>query len=112
MPSEVIKTYSGQVLLREDYDGDLLAKELQELNLSGIIERVDNPWYFRKKGASTWIKIGESSNKADNFSVRWDLQGLANGKYEVLGLMHVSVRKGDSKYTIARQNVVEVVVRN
>jgi hypothetical protein len=31
MPAGVIKTYSGQVLLREEYDYDLLVKELEEL---------------------------------------------------------------------------------
>jgi hypothetical protein len=112
MPSEVLKTYSGQVLLREYYDDDLLAKELEELNLLGNIVKVNNPWYYRKKGTQTWIKIGESSNKPDNFSVRWDTTGIANGKYEILGLMHVSVSKDGIENTIARQNVVEVSVKN
>lgn len=112
VPTAVIKTYSGQVVLREEYDADLLVKELEELNFSGIVERVNNPWYYRKKGTSTWIKIGESSNQLENFSVRWDTRSLANGKYEVLGLMHVSVGKGDEERTIARQNFVEVMVDN
>jgi hypothetical protein len=112
VPTAVIKTYSGQVVLREEYDSDLLAKELKELNFSGNVELVNNPWYYRKKGASTWTKIGESSNRLENFSVRWDTRDLTNGKYEVLGLMHISVGKGDQEHTIARQNVVEVAVEN
>jgi hypothetical protein len=112
MPSEVLKTYSGQVLLREYYDEDLLAKELGELNIFGNIVRVDNPWYYRKKGTQTWIKIGESSNKSENFAVRWDTTGIPNSKYEVLGLMHVSVSKDGGENVIARQNIVEVNVKN
>ena len=112
MPSEVLKTYSGQVLLREYYDDDLLAKELEELNLLGSIILVNNPWYYRKKGTQTWRKIGESSNKSENFSVRWDTTSIADGNYEILGLMHVSVTKDGVESTIARQNVVEVTVKN
>lgn len=112
VPTAVIKTYSGQVVLREDYDADLLDKELKELSLSGNVELVNNPWYYRKKGTSTWIKIGESSNQLENFPIRWDTRSLANGNYEVLGLMHVSVGKGDEAHTIARQNIVEVAVEN
>lgn len=112
MPSEVLKTYSGQVLLREYYDDELLAKELEELGLSGNIIMVNNPWYYRKKGTQSWIKIGESSNKADNFAVRWDTTSIADGDYEVLGLMHVSVSKEGIEHTIARQNIVEVSVKN
>ena len=112
MPTEVIKTYSDQVCLREEYDYDLLVKELEELKLPGRIISIKNPWYYRKKGTQTWIKIGESSNRDENFSVRWDTTSIANAKYEVLGLMHVSVEEGNMEYTIARQNVVDVSVEN
>ena len=112
VPTEAIKVYSNQVLLREDYDEDLLRRELQELNLEGNIVKITNPWYFRKKGTPTWIKIGESSDRAQNFPARWDTRGLPDGQYEILGLMHVSVRKGNTEYTIARQNAVEVTVKN
>jgi len=44
--------------------------------------------------------------------VRWDTSPLENGLYEVLGLMHVTVKKGKEEKTIARQNVVEVSVVN
>lgn len=112
MPSGIIKVYSGQVLLREYYDDDLLRKELEELDLLGNIVRVDNPWYFRGKGTHTWIKIGESSDKSENFSVRWDTSKIGNGKYEILGLMHVSVIKDGIESTIASQNIVNVEVKN
>jgi len=112
IPSEVIKTYSGTVKLRETYDEALLAKELASLGISGYVERVCNPWYFRKKNANTWIKIGESKDRSENFSVKWDTRDLENGQYEVMGLMHVFTREGDEEKAIARQNVVEVTVQN
>ena len=112
VPSEVMKIYSGAVQLREEYQDDLLHKELEEMNLSGPIVKVVNPWYFRKKGTDTWIKIGESEDRQQNFPVRWDTVGLENGQYEILGLMHVFVRKNGGETAIARQNVVEVTVQN
>lgn len=112
VPSEVMKTYSGAVQLREEYRDDLLHKELDEMNLSGPVVKVVNPWYFRKKGTDTWIKIGESEDRQQNFPVRWDTVGLENGQYEILGLMHVFVRKNGGETAIARQNIVEVTVQN
>jgi hypothetical protein len=44
--------------------------------------------------------------------VRWDTSTLESGLYEVLGLMHVSVKKGKEEKTIARQNIVEVTIKN
>ncbi len=97
VPSEVMKTYSGAVQLREELDEELLSKEMEEMNLSGPALRIANPWYYREKNTETWIKIGESSDKAQNFPVRWDTNGLKNGQYEVLGLVHVFVRKTAGK---------------
>ncbi len=114
VPSEILKTYSGNVLLREEYDEDLLQKELGELGFKGRIDRVNNPWYFRKKSDETWILIGESQDQQRYFPVRWDTTGLENGQYEVMGLMHVFVEDDESGRgkTIARENVVEVTVQN
>jgi hypothetical protein len=112
VPSEVIKVYSGAVQLREELDEDLLHKELEEMGIAGPVVRIENPWYYRKKGTETWIKIGESTDKAQNFPVRWDTTGLKNGQYEVLGLMHVFVRKNGGETAIARENVVAVTVNN
>jgi hypothetical protein len=112
VPSEVLKTYSGSVLLREELDEELLHKELEELGLTGTIVRVTNPWYYRKKNTDSWIKIGESRDKQENFPVRWDTTSLENGQYEVMGLMHVFVRKDGRETAIARENVVEVTVEN
>ena len=112
VPSEAMKTYSGSVRLREEYDEDLLRTELKELGITGPILRVSNPWYIRKKSTDTWIKIGESEDKENNFSVRWDTTTLKNGKYEILGLMHVFVKMGKVEKAIARQNIVEVTVKN
>ncbi len=112
VPSDVLKSYSGAVRLRESLDDDLLEKELEELGLAGAITRITNPWYFRKKDTETWIKIGESTDKRDSFSVRWDTTGLPDGEYEVLGLMHVFVNTGGTETAVARGNTVPVTVRN
>jgi hypothetical protein len=112
VPSEVIKKYSGSILLREEFDEDLLSKELEELGFTGAIARITNPWYYRQKNTDTWIKIGESRDKQENFAVRWDTTGLRNGQYEILGLMHVFVRKNGGETAIARENVVEITVEN
>lgn len=112
VPSNTLKTYSGGVRLREDFDEELLHKELEELGLLGPIIRITNPWYYRQKNTETWLKIGESEDRKDNFSVRWDTTKLANGKYEILGLMHVYVKKDNGDIAIARENIVEVTVEN
>lgn len=112
IPSEAIKRYFGTVRLRETFDEDLVRKELAALNLSGPIVQITNPWYYRKKDSGTWIKIGESSDREENFPVRWDTSNLENGQYEVLGLMHIFVKQDDTTKVIARENVVEVTVQN
>ena len=112
VPSALLKSYSGSVRLREEFDEDLLRKELEELGIAGPIVRVSNPWYYRKKNADTWIKIGESDDRHENFPVRWDTTSLENGRYEVMGLMHVFVKKNGEVKAIARENVVEVAVEN
>jgi hypothetical protein len=112
VPTEIIEKYSGRVSLRETLDKGLLAKELGELDLSQRVVRIANPWYCRKKGAETWIKIGESQDEKRDFAVTWDTAKLANGQYEVLGLMHVFVRQGDHEDAIARYGVVQVTVEN
>lgn len=112
VPSEATKRFSGIVVLRENLDETLLRKELDSLGLSGAIVKISNPWYFRKKAAETWIKVGESEDRGEDFPVKWDTSKLENGNYEVLGLMHVLVKKGNEETTIARQGVVEVTVQN
>jgi len=112
VPSEVSRTFSGTVQLRERFDEELLKKELEALGLPTVIVRATNPWYYRKSGTDTWIKIGESDDVHENFPVSWHTNELKNGKYEVLGLMHVFVRKGEKQSAIARQNIVEVTVKN
>lgn len=112
VPSEILKNFSSVVRLREQYDEELLAKELEELGIHGPITRVSNPWYYRKKNTHTWIKIGESSDRSENFAVIWDTTKVENGQYEVFGMMHVFIREGDVERAIARENVVEVTVEN
>jgi hypothetical protein len=112
VPSELLTSFSGHVQLREELDEGLLKQELEELGLSSVIGKITNPWYYRKKGSDTWIKVGESADRHENFPVGWDTTALENGEYEVLGLMHVFVKKGNVEHTIARQNIVVVTVRN
>jgi len=112
VPSKVLKSYSGNVVLREELDEGLLRKELEALGILGPVGNITNPWYYRRKGATTWIKIGESNDKHENFPARWDTTGVENGQYEIMGLMHVYAKKGDSEIAIARQNIVEVTVKN
>ncbi len=112
VPTPVLKSYSGIVTLREWLDKELVHKELESLNLSGRVTKVTNPWYYRKKGAETWIKIGESTDEHQDFATPWDTTVLENGRYEVMGLMHVFVRKGSVEIAIARQNIVEVSIQN
>ena len=112
VPSKVMKSYSGAIRLREELDEDLLHKELEELGLNGPVSRITNPWYYRKKNTDTWIKIGESSDKQENFPVRWDTTSLENGQYEILGLMHVFVKEQVDETAIARENIQEVTVKN
>jgi hypothetical protein len=112
VPSEVLKTYSGAVQLREELNEELLQKEIAELGIPGPVTKITNPWYYRRKDTDTWIKIGESEDKQQNFPVRWDTASLENGQYEILGLMHVFVKNNGGVTAIARENVVEVTVEN
>jgi hypothetical protein len=112
VPTDAIGTYSGRVLLREKLDKELLTQNLGALGLPRQVVRIVNPWYFRKKDTTTWIKAGESDDESQNFPVSWDTTSLENGQYEVMGLMHVIVQHGEEEVTVARQNVVEVKVAN
>jgi len=107
-----MKSFSGVVRLRESLDEELLHKELEELGISGAVVKIANPWYFRRKGAGSWIKLGESLDMEENFPVRWDTSHLENGPYEVLGLMHVSVLDHETEHIIARQSIVDVTIEN
>ena len=112
VPSEKSSTLSGKVVLREKFDEELLAKELGELGYSGAPFKATNPWYFRKMNTESWIKIGESDDRENFFSVPWDTTNLENGQYQVLGMMHVLVKEGDKESTISRQNIAGVKVKN
>ena len=89
VPSSVLKSYSGAVVLREQLDEDLLKKELELQGITGPVLSISNPWYYRKKGATTWIKVGVSETRSENFPARWDTTGIDNGQYEIMGLMQL-----------------------
>jgi hypothetical protein len=112
VPTGTRRKYSGAISLRETLDKGLLARELAELGLSRKVLKISNPWYYRKKGAETWIKIGESDDEAGNFPVTWDTTKIENGPYEILGLMHVYVGNGAVQGAIAREAVTPLTVEN
>ena len=112
VPSENLKTFSGRIVLREKYGEDLLKKELDALGFSGVPFKATNPWYYRKKGTGTWVKIGESDDRANWFSVPWDTASLRNGTYQSLGLMHVVIKEGDREVVTFRQDIADVKVEN
>jgi hypothetical protein len=112
VPSEKTSSFSGRIVLREKFDEDVLKKELAGLGHSGVPFKATNPWYYRKKGNDTWIKIGESEDRENWFSVPWDTTALENGDYQILGQMHVLVKEKAQEYTIARQNIADVKVIN
>ena len=112
VPSEGFEKFSGSVLLRENINDKLLRKELEALGLKGAIEKINNPWYYRKKDTESWIKIGESDDIDENFPVRWDTSNLENGQYEVLGFMHVHVKEKNVEKVISRQRIVDVTIEH
>jgi len=112
VPSTTLRHFSGRVLLRETYDEDLLRRELNALGITGEPVGVNNPWFYRKKGEESWIKIGESSDKKKDFAVSWDTAKLSNGSYQIIGFMNVRVLGAGEEMTIGRQNIVDVVVEN
>ena len=112
VPSDSLRSFSGRIQLRENLDEQLLKKDLESLGLKGPVVRIVNPWYVRKTGLTTWMKVGESDDQSANFPVTWDTTAVDNGTYEVLGLMHVFVREGKQERVVARESTVEVVVHN
>jgi len=112
VPSASQRTLSGRVVLRESFDEELLKKDLEQLGYSHAAIKATNPWYYRKKNTESWIKIDESSDRQNNFAVPWVTTKLKNGEYQILGVMHVSIKKGDDEQIIARQNVMDVTVKN
>ncbi|MCK9357450.1 MAG: hypothetical protein M0R22_09965 [Dehalococcoidia bacterium] len=110
--SDTSHTLSGRVLLREELDEALLRRELDQLGLQGPIVRVTNQWYIRKVGQDTWLRVGESDDKASRFLVQWDSASVENGDYEVLEKMNVFVKAGPEQKVVARTNTRQVAVNN
>lgn len=112
IPTQSINTYSGHVKLRETLDRNLLVKELEELELPTHVVKISNPWYLKKQGTETWIKLGESIDEKKNFPVDWDTTQYENGQYVILGLMHVYYKHNGQEGAIVRQSATEVTVQN
>jgi hypothetical protein len=49
------------------------------LGVQKIVVKITNPWYYRRKGAKTWLKVGESDDEERNFRVMWNTTNLENG---------------------------------
>jgi hypothetical protein len=58
------------------------------------------------------MKINESSDRQNNFAVPWETATLENGQYQILGMMHVSIKKGEEERVIARQNIMDIKIKN
>jgi hypothetical protein len=112
VPTIAIKKYYGCVVLRERYDDELLKKDFEAMRISGYPIGVSNAWYIRKKGAQTWIKVGESSNRQLDFAVRFDSTEFGNGTYQVLGFMSIKVKADDKEITVSRQNIADLEIKN
>ncbi len=140
VPSKSLPNYSGKVLLREEFNEELLRKQIDDRKLCGKVVKVTNLWFYRKKNAETWTKIGESADIRKNFPVKWDTTCLKNGQYEIIGFMQAFVKINDpikweaiglgkgeydkfgfkpiyrkkhcEKRVLGEQNIVEVNVKN
>jgi hypothetical protein len=137
VPSKVIAAYSGAVVLRDEYDEELLYKQVEERGFPRNLLRVTNAWFYRKKGTGDWTRIEESSDIRGNFPVRWDTTQVEDGQYEIIGFMQaflgldkwtevtlggggfeksgyrpVRVKRRVEKRLIAEQKTVEVTVEN
>ena len=136
VPSKELTNYSGCVLLREEFDEELLRKQMDERGLSGTIAKMRNLWFYRKDNSETWIKIGESNDILGNFPVRWDTTCLENGQYQIVGFMlaivdstkwdlvtlangeyekwykPILVKKRLEKWVMGEQNIMEITVDN
>jgi|GEM_PF-194827 len=112
VPTVTIRKYAGCVLLRETLDDELLGKELESLGISGRPVCYTNAWFIRKLGTQTWIKIGESSNRVQDFGVRLDTAEVADGPYQVMGFMSVTVRTPERDLIVSRQSIAEFNIRN
>jgi len=112
VPTIAIKKYYGCIVLRENYDDELLKKDFEALRISGYPIGVSNAWYIRKKGTQTWIKVGESSNRQLDFAVRFDSAELENGTYQILGFMSVKVKTEDKEIIVSRQSIADLEIKN
>ncbi|MCX5854931.1 MAG: hypothetical protein NTZ24_10290 [Deltaproteobacteria bacterium] len=112
VPTIAIKKYYGCVVLRENYNDELLKKDLEDLSISGYPIGVSNAWFIRKKGTQTWVKVGESSNRQLDYAVRFDSAEFKNGTYQILGFMNVKVKTEDREITISRQNIADLEIKN
>ncbi len=112
VPCISIKRYYGCVLLRQNLDDDLLRKELNTMEISGRPAGYVNVWHIRKKGTSSWIRIGESSDRERDFCVRLNTRQFQNGLYQILGFLSVTVKSEGDAWIISKQNIADFDIHN
>jgi hypothetical protein len=105
--SPLRRTFSGRVMLRQSLPWDAS----RDAEMAEAI-RVTLTWYYRSPNSENWFSIGHSADATDDFSVTWDTSRLANGRYEVIGLLQLVTGDGQGEKTVARPTVTEVVVKN
>jgi hypothetical protein len=112
VPTIAINKYHGCVVLRENLDDELLKKELETLQISGTPTGYSNSWYIRKKGTNSWMKVGESSRREEDFRVRLDTAEIGNGSYQVLGFMSVKVKSAEKEVVVSSQSIADFEIKN
>jgi hypothetical protein len=112
VPTLAINRYCGCVILRGNLDDELLKKELEDLAVEGYPKGYSNVWYIRRRGAQTWIRIGESFNRDMDFGVRLDTAGFDNGTYQILGFLSVTVKTQEGEVVVSRQSIADLEIRN
>lgn len=112
VPTVAINRYHGCVVLRGNFDDELLQKELKALRINGTPTGYHTCWYIRKKGTTTWVRVGESSRREEDFRVRLHTSELSNGSYQVMGFMSVNVKTKEKEVVISSQSIADFVIKN
>ncbi len=112
VPTVAIKQYCGCVLFRGNLNEELLKKELKSMNLEGYPKAYAICWYIRHKRIQTWIKIGESFDRINDFGVRLDTAEFEEGTYQILGFLSVTIHTEKREYIVSRQSITDFEIKH
>lgn len=112
VPTVAIKKYCGLVLFRGNLNEELLKKELESIKLEGYPTAYAICWYIRHKGTQSWIKIGESFNRINDFGVRLDTAEFEDGTYQILGFLSVTIHTEKREYVVSRQSIADFEIKH